>query len=137
MFMANTLGEFIKKYKKDHDLNNYTLADLLNEKDPNPDSNWSHVTVSKYSWYGLKEMYSNKPISYPEIPFLIALARATNTSILHFMRLIAPDVVYDPDPDLEDIINRFKALPKEKRDGLRSVLGWEDFKDSKSLGKKK
>lgn len=123
--MSNTLGSFIKKYNKDHDLNNHTLADLMNEKDPDPESKWSYVTVSKYSWYGLKETYSNKPIGYPEIPFLIALARATNTSILHFMRLIAPDVVYDSDPDLEEIINRFKALPQEKRSSLRRLLDWE------------
>lgn len=122
--MTETLGKFIKQYIHEHHLNNHTLADLMNEKDPDPESKWSYVTVSKFAWYGLKETYSNKPIGYPELPFLIALARATNTSILYFVRLIAPDVVYDPDPELQDIIQRFKALPKEKRDSLRGFLGW-------------
>lgn len=122
--MSDTLGSFIKKYNHDHHLNNHKLADLMNEKDPNPESSWSYVTVSKYSWYGLKESYSNKPIGYPEIPFLIALSRATNTSILHFIRLIAPDVVFDPDPEIQEIIQRFKALPQDKRDSLKSVMGW-------------
>lgn len=135
--MAKTLGAFIKAYNKEHGLNNHSLADLMREKDPDPNSNWSYVTVSKYSWYGTKETYSNKPIGYPDIPFLIALSRATNTSILYFMRLIAPEVIFDADPDVMDLTERFKALPKESRDSLRSLMGWEDFEDSKSLGKKK
>lgn len=127
--MSKTLGAFIKKYIHDHKLNNHKFAVLMNERDPDPDSNWSYVTVSKYAWYGIKEEYSNKPIGYPDIPFLIALARATNTSILYFMELIAPEVVFDTDPEILDLVERFKALPKESRDNLRGLMGWQDFKD--------
>jgi hypothetical protein len=127
--MSKTLGSFIKKYIRTHGLNNHKFADLMNDRDPDPASNWSHVTVSKYAWYGLKEMYSNKPIGYPDIPFLIALARTTDTSILYFMELIAPEVVFDTDPEILDLIERFKALPKESRDNLRGLMGWQDFED--------
>lgn len=135
--MSNTLGEFIKKYIKDHSLNNHKFADLMREKDPDPESKWSYVTVSKFSWYGIKEKYSNKPIGYPDIPFLIALARATNTSILYLIRLIAPEVVFDADIELMDIQERFKSLPKEKRNSLSSLMGWHDLENGESLSEKK
>jgi len=38
ILMSNTLGDFIKKYIKDHSLNNHKFADLMREKDPDPES---------------------------------------------------------------------------------------------------
>jgi hypothetical protein len=108
-----TLGQFIQDFIREHQLTTHTFADLLNDSDPNPKSTWSHVTVSKYSYYGIRDTYANKPITYPDIPFLIALSNATNIDICTIIKLIAPKQVKDVTPKARLLAERISSLPEE------------------------
>lgn len=108
-----TLGQFIQDYLRENQLTTHTFADRLNDADPNPKSTWSHVTVSKYSYYGLRDSYANKPITYPDIPFLIALSGATSTDICTIVKLIAPKQVKEVSPKARLLAERISSLPEE------------------------
>jgi hypothetical protein len=117
-----TLGQFIQDYIREHSLTNHTFADLLNKVDPNPNSKWSYGTVSKYSHYGLKETYANKPIGYPEFGFLVVLANATNTDICTIVKLIAPKQIKDVTPKARLLSERIGSLPVELQELLDAAI---------------
>lgn len=117
-----TLGQFIQDYIREHGLTNHTFADLLNKVDPSPTSTWSYGTVSKYSHYGLKETYSNKPIGYPELAFLIVLANATNTDLCAIVKLIAPKQVKDVTPKARLLAERISSLPEETQELIDAAI---------------
>ncbi len=107
-----TLGEFIQSEIKRTNLSMREFSQKVGV---------SHMTISKYSLYGLGNTYAGRTIGEPPLSFLAKLAKATSVDLCTIVALIYPESTM-ADPVAGILSSRIRRLSPEQRQLMDTFL---------------